>query len=394
MEEHYNREYLELLAHKYKEGILTREEAAFFEQWYNSYADEQLELPEAYSANPIVIRKRIQASLTQKIAEDQAGSRRKAYRIPLLWQSGIAAAVVFTIFGAFLYNYLYRQPTTKTSPTTFTATHVAPGGNRATLTLANGSRIDLSSASIGTIAHQASTNISKTAEGQIVYRGAGTKDNDAQQQLNAITTPKGGQFMLMLPDGTKVWLNAASSLKYPTQFTGKLRTVELMGEAYFQVAHNKVMPFVVKTALQTVRVLGTHFNINSYADEGRTVTTLEEGSVMVEAGLKSKQLSPGNQAVLQANDQLRVQPANMETAMAWKNNKMIFEDAGIEEIMRQVARWYDIDIRYEGKVPDDTFSGALNRQSTLATVLKMFELTAIKFKVEQIGSRKTLIIKT
>lgn len=394
MEDDYNRQYLELLAHKYKEGILTHEEAAYFEKWYNSYSDEQLELSQGSNTSSLLIRERIQASLTQKISEDRVSSGQKVYRVSLLWQKGIAAALVFAILGAFLYNYFYHQPMTKIQPTTFSAKSVAPGGNRAILTLASGGSIDLSNAAIGTIAHQTGISISKTEEGQIVYQGTDNKDHDARQQLNTITTPKGGQFMVTLPDGTKVWLNAASSLKYPTQFTGKLRTVELAGEGYFQVAHNKAMPFIVRTARQEVKVLGTHFNINSYADEARTVTTLEEGSVQVQAGTQSKRLSPGSQAVLLVNGSLNLQAANMEAAMAWKNNKMIFEDAGIEEIMRQVARWYDIDIKYEGKVPDDTFSGALNRQSTLSTVLKMFELTAIKFKVEQIGGRKTLIIKT
>jgi transmembrane sensor len=368
------------LLSKYREGTSTNEEKAWVEDWYLKLNTEDTDLSDEELASDL-------RDLQSRLAViTTAGPSRKYPGLIAI------AATLLLVSGLSLYLFIVRD--SPPSPTqTIVINDIAAGTNKAVLTLSNGKTISLSDAGNGLLTTDADAQISKTGEGQIKYVSREQNGNQTNA-TNIIETPMGGQFQVVLSDGTKVFLNAASSLKYPTQFTGTARKVELKGEGYFEVTHNEELPFIVKTERQSVRVLGTHFNINSYTDEGKTVTTLQQGSVQVEAGSERRLLRPGSQTVLLANSNLNVQPANMETALAWKNNKMAFEDAGIEEIMRQVARWYDLDIKYEGKIPDDTFSGTINRQSNLTTVLKMFALSAIKFKVEQTGKRTTLIIKT
>lgn len=382
MEKSYNRAYLESLASKYRQGTITPEEQAYFDKWYSQHSDTGMDL----SGNPVSpeqIRKQMLSNIQDHIRNN------KPTRIKRYWKFTAAAAVIAL---SSITAYLYFAPDNKTSIETIAESQVQPGTNGAILTLATGKKIVLEQTSSGMIQAEGNSKLEKANDSLLIYTAG--QNATTEISYNTLQTPNGRQYAVVLPDGTKVWLNAASSLKYPTQFTGKLRSVELTGEGYFQVAHNKAMPFIVRTATQAVKVLGTEFNINSYADEGRTVTTLETGSIQVQAGTAYKLIRPGQQSILPANGSLQIRQADMESALAWKQNKMVFEDAGIEEIMRQVSRWYDLDIKYEGKIPDDTFTGTINRQSPLSTVLKMFDLTAIRFSVEQTGGRKTLIIKT
>ena len=382
MEESYDRAYLEALAHKYRQGTITPEEQAYFDKWYGAHSDTGIDLSDN-PVSPEQIRKQMLGNIQDHI---RAG---KPARIIRYWKyTAVAAAIALCSVTA----YLYFSSSTNNRPTIIAESLIQPGTNGATLTLANGKKIVLEQTGAGIIQAEANVKLEKANDSLLIYTAG--QNAPAEMSYNILETPKGRQYAVVLPDGTKVFLNAASTLKYPTQFTGKLRTVELTGEGYFQVAHNKAMPFIVRTATQAVKVLGTEFNINSYADEGRTVTTLETGSIQVQAGTAYKLIRPGQQSILRADGSLNVRQADMESAFSWKHNKMVFEDAGIEEIMRQVSRWYDLDIRYEGKIPDDTFTGTINRESSLATVLKMFDLTAIRFSVEQTGGRKTLIIKT
>ncbi len=400
MDKDENKEYLELLAHKYKEGTLTEEEKVYFENWYNKHYDEQLELPQGYSLNPIVIRERILQKLEQRIRADQKGHQPGRYRISITWQRIIAAASVLLIVGFLVYTYVLQEPATIIPVKTKLALNVAPGTDKATLSLSDGRTIDLNAIVNGTIATQQQTTIQKTADGRIIYNDAGTGSNASSELSNTITTPRGGQFQVTLPDGTKVWLNAASSLKYPVSFleqkgTGKraIRMVELSGEAYFEVAKDKAHPFIVKSGKQEVKVLGTHFNINSYRNEEGIRTTLEEGSVRVSGSNSHKMLVPGQQAKLDGNGNITIKAVDLETALAWKNGKLKFRDATIQQIMREVSRWYDIDIRYEGAVPADLFTGGISRESNLGSLLKIFEASQIKFHLQQNGSKKTLVIK-
>lgn len=258
-----------------------------------------------------------------------------------------------------------------------------PGQNKAILTLADGSKLELNSAKIGVLAKAGHMSVKKTKDGQLIYLIAPSKNADANTPIafNTISTPIGGQYQVILPDGTKVWLNAASSLKYPTLFKGGQRTVELTGEAYFEVTKNAAMPFYVKVNDMQVKVLGTHFNIMAYNNEPAVKTTLLEGSVQLSSGGVSNKLKPGQQGMLK-NGQITVSDVNAEHAVAWKNGYFEFNRSGIHEIMNQLARWYDIEIAYEGNIPDDEFVGKIERSAKLSQVLNILKLSKIHFVLE------------
>lgn len=259
-----------------------------------------------------------------------------------------------------------------------------PGKNKATLTLADGSKLELNSAKIGVLAKADHISVKKTKDGQLIYLIAPSKNTDANNPIafNTISTPIGGQYQVILPDGTKVWLNAASSLKYPTLFKGGQRMVELTGEAYFEVTKNAAMPFYVKVNNMQVKVLGTHFNVMAYDNEPAVKTTLLEGSVQLSSGAAINKLKPGQQGVLSKSGQLTVSDVNTEHAIAWKNGYFEFKRSGIHEIMNQLARWYDIEIAYEGNIPDDEFVGKIERSAKLSQVLNILKLSKIHFVLD------------
>ena len=264
---------------------------------------------------------------------------------------------------------------------------VSPGSDKAILTLADGGQIILDTTSNGAVAQQEGVRVVK-AGGLLSYNteGASTK-----VLYNTITTPRGGQFGLQLADGSKVWLNAASSLKYPTAFTGKERTVELTGEGYFEVAHNAAMPFRVKASEVNVQVLGTHFNINSYEDEQLIRATLIEGEVNVSNKEKAIKLSPGQQAAFDNAGELTLNK-NVDTdeIIAWKQGYIHFENADLKTILRQVARWYDIEVVYEGEVSNRTFFVIVKRSNSLKKVLEALQDNNIKYAIQG----KKLIVRS
>ncbi|XHR97523.1 FecR family protein [Mucilaginibacter sp. UC70_90] len=228
--------------------------------------------------------------------------------------------------------------------------------------------------------------INKTADGRIVYNSSksSASDNAEKPVYNTMTTPRGGQYWVVLPDGSKALLNAASSLTYPTNFSGTERKVELTGEAYFEVAHNPDKPFRVYSKSQVVEVLGTHFNINTYDDEPDIRTTLLEGKVKVTSVVKNqvRVLKPGQQAVLNTYS-FNVNDVDVEDATAWKNGTFTFENNDIQQIMRMVSRWYDVDVVYKGTLPADKFTGFVSRFSNVSEVLRMLQLThKVKFKID------------
>ncbi|RQO70463.1 hypothetical protein DBR43_20830 [Pedobacter sp. KBW06] len=305
----------------------------------------------------------------------------------------LAAAVVLLTLSVGLYFYKQVVPEAKrVFPEQVTA-DIAPGGNKAILILADGSEISLTDAENGALARQAGITIRKTAEGQVIYDtgAAGGAENEAsngQPKFNTIATPRGGQYQINLPDGTKVWLNAASALTFPQSFSKlKERHVVLKGEAYFEVAKNKEQPFKVSTGsgtagkAQVIEVLGTHFNLNSYDDEESTKTTLLEGSLRVMPGTGSFLLRPGQQAIL-SQDKIKVVPADTEECLAWKEGYLQFTRADIKTVMRQISRWYDVTVRYEGPVPALEFGGAIQKDLTLVQALKILNKSQIHFRIE------------
>jgi transmembrane sensor len=290
-----------------------------------------------------------------------------------------AAATVLALIGTGLY--LFNTPA-KHAPIVplATATDVAPGGNKAMLTLADGSRISLDDAATGKVAQQAGIHISKTKNGQLVYTVDNPSNTATPGSYNTIQTPNGGEYQVNLPDGSKVWLNAASSLSFPVAFAGNERTVTLTGEAYFEIAPTKnAAPFKVTVNEMNVLVLGTHFNIMAYASEKSINTTLVEGAVRITNGTDSKVLSPGQQARL--TDHITVLETDTEEAIAWKNGMTVFKNADIQSIMRQISRWYDVEVAYKGDIPERLFTGKIPRNVNVSKVLKVLELSNIHFRI-------------
>lgn len=259
-----------------------------------------------------------------------------------------------------------------------------PGSNKATLTLADNTTIDLDDAKEGVLGAQGNSRLIKRRDGSLSYETAGSPEHTPALSYNLLTTPRGGQYQLTLPDGSKVWLNADSRLKYPTAFNGRERVVELSGEAYFEIAPLPSMPFKVSVMDQQghIDVLGTSFNVKAYADEPVIQTTLLQGSVKVQQGNAAALLRPGQQARWNSTTSIKVASADVEQAVAWKNGLFKFDEASIEEVMRQLARWYDVDIVYVNGIPKDLFRGEIYRSANVSKVLKVLEASGAHFSVE------------
>jgi len=307
-----------------------------------------------------------------------------------------AAAAVFLIVAScavILYSLYTPNDVHKTAIAKTTLPQITPGKDRAVLTLADGKTIDLNGAANGEISRSGNISITKQKNGELVYTVSnGQTGNKNELAYNTISTPKGGQYKIVLPDGTGVWLNAASSLKYPTAFKGKERHVELNGEAYFEVAKNKDLPFTVTANEVNVKVLGTHFNIMAYKDEPSVNTTLLEGSVMLNANNKQALLVPGQQGIAAKNsEQIELKTVNVEDAVAWKNQYFSFRKESIESVMRKIERWYDVEVKYQGDMKGKVLGGSISRSENIQELLDNLELTGIvKFKIEG----RTIIVTT
>ncbi|MCZ4224867.1 FecR family protein [Pedobacter rhodius] len=384
MKQQPSKETLSELADKWLKGTITPEERTLLDEWYNLDIAEELNWTRDYAENELGNR---------LLAEIKSTAFRAKQNNRNWWVA--AAAMIALTAGIFTYNFL--KPVNPPGDNISYAADIVPGRNKAFLTLADGKKISLTEAPDGTLAEQEGIKINKTADGQIIYISPVSNiENIAKNAFNSVETPKGGQWQLSLPDGTRVWLNAASSLKYPASFASKaVRKVELKGEAYFEVAKDKHHPFLVKTNTQEVEVLGTHFNINSYSDEQFVRTTLLEGSVRINSSVKKGQgtlkpqlLKPGQQAVNDGSV-IRLSKVDTELSVAWKNNKFIFENDNIRYIMRMIERWYNVEVVYDGEVPKDKFGGAVSRFGKVSEVLKSLQLTGkVHFEIE--GRRITV----
>jgi ferric-dicitrate binding protein FerR (iron transport regulator) len=312
-----------------------------------------------------------------------------------------AAAVLVCLTGAWLLWSRHPALSGENSRTAAVRSGLhdaAPGGDRATLTLADGTMIHLDSAQNGVVGRQGNEQLVKSKDAQLAYRQQGDEQRAANPsiQYNLLTTPRGGQYRLVLPDGSKVWLNAATSLRYPTSFTGQERVVELRGEAYFEIAENAVMPFKVNVLrgpapephpLQ-ITVLGTHFNVMDYEDEPTINATLLEGAIKVQKDKSGVVVRPGEQARLDKSGQLSVSAADTEEATAWKDGMFRFNGAGIEQVMRQLSRWYDVEVVYVNGIPKDRFQGEMYRNVNASKLLKVLEASGVHFTVE--GNKITI----
>ncbi|MBZ4189878.1 FecR family protein [Niabella beijingensis] len=301
-----------------------------------------------------------------------------------LYRVAVAVAIIAT--GVLLFRY-HTRPVPEQRTAVMQTTPVIPGGNNAVLTLGDGKRIILNQAPDGTLEQGASFSIRKEKDGLVVFDVNGTAA--VPRGINTIETPKGGIYQVVLPDGSLVWLNNASRISFPTRFDGNERRVTINGEAYFEVTHDKTRPFRVVSDGQEVEVLGTKFNVNAYKDEAALKTTLLEGSVRIRTAQQSGLLKPGFQAVLKGPAPLVIRKADVESVMAWKEGFFQFDRADIPTLMRQLARWYDIDIRYTGAVPKDEFVGKIKRSEDIQKVLEILRYGKVKFRLEG----RTLIVE-
>lgn len=313
----------------------------------------------------------------QRWTEFHAQHIQRKDKIRPMWQAWSAAILLLTTISVLFYFY-QRDITNSSIGRDTLVNHdrmPSPGGNRATLVWEDGSSIELSGKHSGLIVGK-----------ELAYED-GSQLSEAKTIYATLKTPKGGQYRVELPDGTKVWLNAASSLRYPARFDGDQRKVMLSGEAYFEVAKHKNHPFVVETAKERVEVLGTHFNVNTYPDELTSRTTLLEGSVRVNSTVV---LVPGQQAIVGTSGDLRVIPVDTQQVIAWRMGKFVFESEALESVMQKIGRWYNVDIIYKGSVSNKTFSGTVSRFEDIHKLLDVITYTSgVQFKLE--GRRITVM---
>lgn len=298
------------------------------------------------------------------------------------------AAVLLVCCTAGLYFLINEyQPSKNDVVKIQTPVKIVPGSNKATLTLPNGEVILLEEANSDLIAKSGKASILKISEGQLSYNDPQNVGNTAvavNEPVNhLLSIPKGGEYKVVLSDGTKVWLNSASSLSFPEEFTGNERHVKLTGEAYFEVAKNKDKPFYVTVNNMEVKVLGTHFNISAYSDDKQITTTLMEGAVQVTKHNQQSLLKPGQQAIVNnSKDEITVSEANIAEAMAWRNGYFIFNDDNIQSIMKKVSRWYDVDVEYQGDFENQIFGGTFYRSKSINELLSHLEkIGKIHFKI-------------
>lgn len=308
-----------------------------------------------------------------------------------------AAALIMAV--GLGYFFLARKPQVEAVQTASTE-ELLPGRDQAILVLDDGKQIDLDQATMGEIARDGYAVISKSSEGEIAYNlSTETGKQVADIKFNTISTPKGGQYKLRLPDGTRVWLNAETSIRFPTQFSSGERKVELSGEAFFDVVHikDRVRSFKVFSGNQVIEVLGTEFNVNGYADEKNITTTLLNGKVKVNLrgeGAQSRAtgevtLAPGQRALVErTTDKIAVSQANLQESIAWKNGQFSFRDTDLQTIMRQVARWYDVEVEYKGEVKNDRFRGDISRDQPASHVFEILKASGVNIKIE---GRKVIV---
>lgn len=315
-------------------------------------------------------------------------SRKKSVRLVFLRRVAAAAVLLLALSaGIWLWRGHHTGAPAPGVAGNTTPADVQPGGNRAVLTLSDGAEIVLDSAHNGLLAQQGHVKIVKGNNAQLLYQDNGISANVS---YNTLTTPRGGRYEVILPDGTRVWLNAASSLRYPVAFTGSQRIVELSGEGYFEVSENPGKPFLVKGKGYEVTVLGTHFNVMAYADEGAVRTTLLEGAVKVGTASAAVLLKPGQQGVLNSEGQLTViNETDPEAAIAWKNGFFQLNNVEISAVLRQLVRWYDIEIVYTHNIPDWRITGKMEVNLTLLQVLQVLEQSGLKYRLE---GRKLIVM--
>jgi len=390
----FNQARITELTIKYVSGELTQEEQAELNLFLDAATEPDNRRRFEQRIQQLKVRESLAAwSIAEKTEKDswsdvpnpQRGAKIVQLFSPLRKRLTVAAAFLVIAVGAFL---IYRQRVTSFPQKQVAVVPVKdllPGGNKATLTLAGGQQILLDDAKTGILAQEGAIRVNKTNSGTLTYTPNELRGKSIKEELrfNMLTTPRSGTYMVVLPDQSKVWLNSASSLKYPASFDGQVdREVSLTGEAYFEVAKKAGQPFRVLVKGTTVEVLGTSFNINAYTDESAIRTTLLDGAVRVAYHTERALLKPGEQALLNQDDLFKIAQVDVNAAVAWKNGFFNFDHSDLQAVMRQISRWYDIEVVYNGIVPRRSFSGVIDRQLTLSQVLKILESNGVHFSID------------
>lgn len=394
-----NEQELHELIRKYLAGTASVEEKGLVESWYRSVNDATIEVPMASETE----EREMEASMLHRLQASMLTEDVGTPEIPVqgvhalrrrVWVGWAAAIVLLLGMATYIWTIQQKKTPPAIAQTTPLQHDALPGGNKAILTLGSGQKVVLDSATQDTVLTEGSAIVAG-AEGKLAYNVGNTPE--AAPVYNTLSTPRGGQYQLTLPDGTKVWLNAASSITYPTAFEGNERSVSVTGEAYFEVATDPGKPFKVQVNQDAeVQVLGTHFNINAYEDEPVIATTLLEGRIRFVQNWGDKkapfvELKPGQQIQLSKSDDVRlIDHADVEQAVAWKNGVFKLSGSSIQEIMRQVSRWYDVNVRYEGNLEKSVFGGMVTRRENVSKLLEVLETTGtVHFQIQD----KTIIVK-
>ena len=354
------REKIKQLFERYRAGRCTPEEQARLHEWFNRYA--------GHEASGLEDLKAI-------FEAEQAATRRRGFG----WLPYAAAVLLVAILAGY-FAVVNRQSIVEST----SVADILPGGNRAILTLADGRTVDLSEAQAGIIIGNGITYLDGST---VLSETVSTGDREEPHKLtpsqtHTLTTPKGGTYQITLPDGTKVWLNAASTLTYPQRFASDKRIVEIEGEGYFSVARDVKRPFCVISRGQEIEVLGTEFNVSAYADDSVVKTTLVEGSVRLRTGDASEILLSGEQAVL-ANNYINKKEVDIAPYVAWKNGDFYFDNTPLIDMMKEISRWYSVEVIYETGIPQEYFSGGMSRNVSLQTVLKLLRISEVKYRIEK-----------
>ncbi len=307
------------------------------------------------------------------------------FKWSILYKSLSAAAAIIILLGIGLYFRfsLNSNPGNQKASVQLNA-DALPGVNKAILILGDGQKIILDSLINGLIAKTENFEVNKTENGQLVYHAFDRNYKNARgEDINTLVTPRGGEYRVTLPDGSKVWLNATSSIKFPGVFKSNIREVELNGEAYFEIAKNSAMPFRVKSNGAQIEVIGTHFNVKAYGNEKLMKTTLVEGSIKITAGNFSHLLKPGQQAILTKGELKVLDNVDIEEQLAWKNGLFLFKDTSIEDVMSQVASWYDLNVIFEGKIPEKYLTGKVSRSVNASEFMNLLKYAGVKFIIKE-----------
>ncbi len=383
------KEELYRLTEKWLNGTISRDEKKMLDAWYYLESREETEVVINQSDYAYKNETELRDGLFRKIQEGKTIYSASKFNHKIIKRVvAVAAAIILVITSAIYFLPDQKEPV-EISASSNSEQEILPGKEGAILTLSDGSKIILDSLGNGKIAKEGASDI-ELKEGQLFYN-ADNKIENSSITYNTMTTPKGRQFNVVLPDGTHVWLNAESELVFPTSFSNTSRTVKLTGEAYFEVTSNHTPFKVIVNDKEEIVVHGTKFNIKAYSTEADMQTTLLEGKVSVHSGIHEKILQPGQQALVnKESPHIIISKADIEKAMAWKNGLFNFDDAELKEVMRQLSRWYDIEVVYEEGVPDIVFGGEIKRNISLQDVLLALESTKVHFRIEQ--NRKLVLL--